>query len=136
MYTRSLIVAVTLLLSQSLVLAGETVDFGARLDETRDGLKVMRVLPKGWIDQFGLREGDVIEKVNGQPIRTVADLTKTVQEKELTLEYTRNGRREVNRYRVYAPVEKTTKPSSSWEKPYVLAPEVQRKPVIIKLPKK
>ncbi len=57
------------------------------------GLKVAKVLPDSRAAKLGLQEDDVIEKVNGQPIRSVKDLRQAAMnaKKALTLDIERAG---------------------------------------------
>jgi hypothetical protein len=70
----------------------------ARAIGVRQGLLVMQAPPGSLAYQSGLREGDVIVKVEGTPIRTVADLRERVQtasengDSAVELEYLREKR--------------------------------------------
>lgn len=62
--------------------------------EDESGVAVTHVLPHSRADRIGLQEGDIIRKVNGQPVRGVKDLRRVITEnpKQLELEITRDGR--------------------------------------------
>ena len=58
-----------------------TPEMAARLELPRDaqGLVVTRVDPAGPAADAGLRQGDVIEEVNRQPVRSLADLRAAIE---------------------------------------------------------
>jgi S1-C subfamily serine protease len=70
----------------------------ARAIGVRQGLLITQAPPGSLAYQAGLREGDVIVKVEGTPIRTVADLRERVQtasengDSAVELEYLREKR--------------------------------------------
>ena len=59
-----------------------------------DGLTVMHVLPNSRGEKIGLKEGDVIQKVNGKEVHSTAELRKAVTDnpKRLVIEGTRDGK--------------------------------------------
>ena len=71
-------------------------DTAARPKITQDqGVLIVRVLSGSPATQSGLKEGDVIQKVDGKPIKTAADVQERVESKGvgkiLQLEVDRNG---------------------------------------------
>jgi membrane-associated protease RseP (regulator of RpoE activity) len=61
--------------------------------DREDGVVVTRVLPDSRAARIGLREGDVIQKINGNAVRTAKDLRRIVTEhpKDLALDIERVG---------------------------------------------
>jgi len=68
---------------------------GIVAEDAQGAVTVRRVLPGGAADKGGVREGDVITNVNGQSVRTIADLRAALQGAQpgsaVTLQVTRGG---------------------------------------------
>jgi serine protease Do len=52
------------------------------LESTAKGLVVAEVDPSGVAAESGVREGDVIEKVNGTPVKTAEQLKSALDRKD------------------------------------------------------
>src|SRR4029077_10596732 len=67
------------------------------LDYKGDGVLVNRVVPQSPADRAGLRNGDVIVRLNSRPVRTPEDLSNLVQAgrpgQSVALEIVRDGER-------------------------------------------
>jgi S1-C subfamily serine protease len=74
----------------------ENISQQTKLNLKRDtGVLIVRVMEKSPSYQAGLREGDIIQKINGQPIQKSADVQERVESctvgEALQMEINRNG---------------------------------------------
>lgn len=67
---------------------------GVSVNELADGLLVRHVLPGSRAQQLGLKESDIIEKVNGQPLHTVHEMRTALskQGQDVTIEGQRDSK--------------------------------------------
>jgi S1-C subfamily serine protease len=73
--------------------------FGDRINITADkGVLLVRIVPRSPADIAGLRSGDVIQKINNQPVTTVEQVQKLVENSQigtpLQVEIVRDGQTE------------------------------------------
>jgi putative serine protease PepD len=55
---------------------------GVRVDETADGLRIADVIPATPAADAGMRVGDVLVRLSGEPLETAADLRRVLEESE------------------------------------------------------
>lgn len=69
---------------------------GIQLADSDEGVRVEGVVPKSPAEKAGLKVGDVIKKLNGEVVKTTAELIKTVKGKkagdEVAVDFHRDGK--------------------------------------------
>jgi hypothetical protein len=67
---------------------------GITAGESKDGVEALGVIPGSRAEKIGVKQNDVIQKINGKEVKTVAELMKVMAEnpKDLVVEALRDGK--------------------------------------------